>query len=191
MNKAMILVPGMSGKFDSEIFNYLENDAVFKRFTTFRFIFSGYKKNNLLETTFNDQIEELGDLIHKLKQEFSEVIVVAKSVGTISALFAYPDCKKVLISPVITLGEEKENYFSTKLKHLPTRPVMIPETYFLNLKKEMAIVYGDSDNRIDCESISKLDKLSDFIILKQINGGNHDLEGDEVRTSLEEVFVNI
>jgi len=162
----ILLVPGLNGKFDSEVFEFCKNYSKKRFIEVIEMDFSKYKGDKY-NSTFNEQLRELEERITKTG---GVVIVISKSLGCVPTILLKKPIKKILFSPTISLGEEEKEIFDKPFKDLDTSPIVINKNRF---KKEDSIIYGSKDERIAVKDLKSLKDVRNF----EIGSQDHKLGG--------------
>ncbi len=178
MKKIIFLVPGLNNKFDSFIFNTCKDFAKENNLLIQEVHFAKYEKTGQkFDSTFNEQTREIRNAIKKEK-----AIIVAKSLGAIPAILARNKNPLILISPTISIDNEKD-IFDTKFSNIKTEPIKINNE---RLKDKISIIYGDTDQKIDVFSLRNLKGVR----LIEIKSEKHSLKGEEVKNALKKELIN-
>ena len=180
MRVGIVLVPGLSGKFDSPVLKIASDYAQSREIDCIKCNFTKYIKGKNSDSTFNEQVFELNNLIEDASKKYDKIIILARSLGNIPAILSNKKVEKILCSPPIEIGDEQD-IFSHKFKNLESKPIVIDRKRISN---NCTMLIGEKDNLADLHSIKNI-KGCRVVLLK---GQDHDLGGLILKRKVEQAI---
>ena len=122
----IIMVHGFGGEGLEEEFEDVANNLCKNGYTVLRFLFSGYKKNDLTDLTISKEISELKSVIDFLETKNinkEKIGIIAQSLGCVVSMLLNDSRVKamVMLAPLINLQEVLSKEFGeNKIRELET-----------------------------------------------------------------------
>lgn len=154
----IIMVHGFGGEGLEEEFEDIANNLCKNGYTVLRFLFSGYKENDLADLTISKEISELKTVIDFLETKNinkEKIGIIAQSLGcVISMLLNDPRVKTMaMLAPLINLKEVLgKDFGKNKIRELETRGYTIITRNGDQQKRKLGTGFW--------KEVKKIDKIS-------------------------------